>query len=86
VKSAPGAGSTFTLQVPLGVATGDTAQGVPPPPARRLRVLLVDDDPVNCEVGEAILNRLGHLPTIARDGASAVARARDQAFDIILMD
>ncbi len=86
VKSAPGAGSTFALQVPLGVATGDTAQGVPPPPARRLRVLLVDDDPVNCEVGEAILNRLGHLPTIARDGASAVARARDQAFDIILMD
>jgi CheY-like chemotaxis protein len=49
-------------------------------------VLLVDDDPVNREVGEAILNRLGHRPTIARNGASAVALARDQAFDIILMD
>jgi len=49
-------------------------------------VLLVDDDPVNCEVGEAILNRLGHRATIARDGASAIALARDQAFDIILMD
>jgi CheY-like chemotaxis protein len=49
-------------------------------------VLLVDDDPVNCEVGEAILNRLGHHSAIARNGAEAVALAGNQAFDIILMD
>ncbi|MEY9415526.1 CheY-like chemotaxis protein/anti-sigma regulatory factor (Ser/Thr protein kinase) [Bradyrhizobium japonicum] len=86
VESTPGAGSTFTLQVPLGLAASGVAQGAVPPPSRQLRVLLVDDDPVNCEVGEAILNRLGHRATIARDGASAIALARDQAFDIILMD
>ncbi|MCJ9734953.1 response regulator, partial [Bradyrhizobium sp. PRIMUS42] len=82
----PGAGSTFTLQVPLGLAASGIAQGALQPPSRQLRVLLVDDDPVNCDVGEAILKRLGHLPTIARNGASAVALARDQAFDVILMD
>ncbi|AND88681.1 MULTISPECIES: hybrid sensor histidine kinase/response regulator [Bradyrhizobium] len=86
VESTPGAGSTFALEVPLGLAASGIAQGALPPPSRRLRVLLVDDDPVNCQVGEAILNRLGHHPTIARNGASAVALARDQAFDIILMD
>jgi signal transduction histidine kinase/CheY-like chemotaxis protein/HPt (histidine-containing phosphotransfer) domain-containing protein len=86
VESTPGAGSTFTLQVSLGRAASGIAQGALPPPSRQLRVLLVDDDPVNREVGEAILNRLGHRPTIARNGASAVALARDQAFDIILMD
>ncbi|WP_314945016.1 hybrid sensor histidine kinase/response regulator [Bradyrhizobium cosmicum] len=86
VASTPGAGSTFTLQVPLGCAASGIAQGAPPPLSRQLRVLLVDDDPVNCEVGEAILNRLGHRATIARNGASAVTLARDQAFDIILMD
>jgi signal transduction histidine kinase/CheY-like chemotaxis protein/HPt (histidine-containing phosphotransfer) domain-containing protein len=86
VESTPGAGSIFTLQVPLGRAASRLAQGAIPPPSRQLRVLLVDDDPVNCEVGEAILNRLGHHPTIARNGASAVALARDQTFDIILMD
>lgn len=86
VQSMPDAGSTFTLEVPLGLATNGIAQGRIPPPSRQLRVLLVDDDPVNCEVGEAILNRLGHRPTIARNGASAIELARDQAFDIILMD
>lgn len=86
VQSAPGAGSTFTLDVPLGRAAHGIAQSAIPPPSRQLRVLLVDDDPVNCEVGEAILNRLGHRPTIAANGASAIELARDQAFDVILMD
>ena len=49
-------------------------------------MVLVDDDPVNREVGEAILNRLGHHAAIATDGTSAVALARDQSFDVILMD
>lgn len=86
VQSTPGAGSAFALEVPLGPAASGTARAALAPPSRRLRVLLVDDDPVNCEVGEAILNRLGHHPTIARNGASAIELARNQAFDIILMD
>ena len=86
VESAPGAGSTFTLEVPLGPAASGVAQGALPAPSRRLRVLLVDDDPVNCEVGEAILNRLGHHATIARNGTSAIELVRDQTFDVVLMD
>lgn len=86
VASTPGKGSSFMLEVPLGLATTDIAQGAVQPPSRQLRVLLVDDDPVNCEVGEAMLKRLGHHATIATNGASAIAHARDQAFDIILMD
>jgi signal transduction histidine kinase/DNA-binding NarL/FixJ family response regulator len=86
VTSTPGEGSTFTLEVPLGRAANGVAQGALPPPSRRLSVLLVDDDPVNREVGEAILNRLGHRPALAGNGASAIALARDHAFDVILMD
>lgn len=86
VESTPGAGSSFVLEVPLGLVASGIAQGAVQPPSRRLRVLLVDDDAVNCEVGEAMLKRLGHHATIATSGASAVALARDQAFEIILMD
>lgn len=86
VESTPGAGSLFMLTVPLGHAASGVAQGAVQPPSRQLRVLLVDDDPINCEVGEAILKRLGHRPTIARNGTSAVELARDQSFDVILMD
>jgi len=86
VASTPGVGSTFSFEVPLGLAAGGIAQGALPPPSRPRSVLLVDDDPVNCEVGEAILKRLGHHPTIARNGASAVELAGDHSFDVILMD
>jgi CheY-like chemotaxis protein len=49
-------------------------------------VLLVDDDPVNRDVGAALLQRLGHRPTVAADGTSAIALARGDAFDAVLMD
>jgi len=86
VQSTPGTGSAFHLAVPLDRGGTGIADGAPRMPSRPLDVLLVDDDPVNCEVGEAILTRLGHRPTIARDGASAVALARSRSFDVILMD
>ncbi|MBR0788347.1 response regulator [Bradyrhizobium manausense] len=86
VESTLGKGSVFTLVVPLGQAASGIVQGALPPPSRQRRVLLVDDDPVNCEVGEAILVRLGHRAAIARDGAAAVALAARQPFDVVLMD
>ncbi|MDA9411167.1 hybrid sensor histidine kinase/response regulator [Bradyrhizobium sp. CCBAU 45384] len=86
VESTPGNGSVFTLVVPLGKAAGGIAQGTLPPQSRPLRVLLVDDDPINCEVGEAILTRLGHRAAIASNGAAAVALAGSQPFDVVLMD
>ncbi|MBR0823912.1 response regulator [Bradyrhizobium manausense] len=86
VESAPGSGSTFHLTVPLAPAEHNDAAHVARDPSHSFRVLLVDDDPVNCEVGEAMLQRLGHRPTVARNGSSAVALAASEPFDIILMD
>jgi signal transduction histidine kinase/DNA-binding response OmpR family regulator len=88
VKSIPGSGSAFHLEMPLKPAEGRSSapgiadDSVSPP----LRVLLVDDDPVNCEVGQAMLRRLGHQAVVARNGTSAIEQAGREAFDVILMD
>jgi signal transduction histidine kinase/CheY-like chemotaxis protein len=51
-----------------------------------LRVLLVEDDPVNEELATAILGRAGVQVEVARDGEEALQRARQQQFDCVLMD
>jgi signal transduction histidine kinase/CheY-like chemotaxis protein len=86
VTSTSGEGATFHLNVPLANATEIAAPIVPNAPAAPLAVLLVDDDPVNRDVGAALLRRLGHRPTVAADGESAVALARSASFDAVLMD
>lgn len=86
VESTPASGSAFHLTVPLAPAGYGAAAREARDPSRPCRVLLVDDDPVNCEIGEAMLQRLGHRPTTARNGSSAIALAANEPFDIILMD
>jgi len=54
--------------------------------ASRLRVLLVDDCPVQQLLTCALLARWNILPQIACDGLEAVLLAGEQDFDIILMD
>lgn len=86
VHSTMGVGSSFQMIVPVEIA----AQ---PRPATDLvstcpirRILLVDDDEVNREVGAGLLNLLGQQVTVAADGFAALAATMDTAFDIILMD
>lgn len=86
VESALGKGSTFTLCVPLEHATAAAPSRPVAEPGRSLKLLLVDDDPINREVGTAMLRRLGHRPTEAADGPSAVRLAQEQEFDAVLMD
>jgi signal transduction histidine kinase/CheY-like chemotaxis protein len=86
VESAVGAGSTFRLAVPLRRAADVSPAIASHAPSESLAVLLVDDDPVNRDVGAALLQRLGHRPTVAADGTSAIALARGGAFDAVLMD
>jgi len=51
-----------------------------------VRVLVVDDNPVNLEVVAALLEARGIVPALAADGAEAVALAGELPFDLILMD
>ncbi|CAG2144698.1 hybrid sensor histidine kinase/response regulator [Cupriavidus numazuensis] len=53
---------------------------------RGRHVLLVEDNPINQEVGEALLRRVGMHVTLATDGRQALARMHEGTFDVVLMD
>jgi signal transduction histidine kinase/CheY-like chemotaxis protein len=52
----------------------------------RARVLVVDDNEINRLVALELLTELGYSADTASNGAEAVARARDNQYDAILMD
>jgi CheY-like chemotaxis protein len=56
------------------------------PPARRLHVLLAEDNAVNQRLATSLLERRGHRVTIARNGREALAATARQRFDVVLMD
>jgi two-component system sensor histidine kinase/response regulator len=55
-------------------------------PARRLRVLLAEDNTVNQRLAASLLERRGHRVAIANNGREALAAIARQQFDVILMD
>jgi signal transduction histidine kinase len=55
-------------------------------PARKLRVLVVEDTPANQMLVSLVLQRRGHEVRLASNGREAVEAARREAFDVILMD
>lgn len=50
------------------------------------RILLVDDNEINQEIGNEILEQVGCYVTIANDGKEAVEKVAQSEFDCVLMD
>ncbi|WP_404385634.1 PAS domain S-box protein [Caenispirillum salinarum] len=55
-------------------------------PARRLRILVAEDNPVNQQVAQRMLERLGHHVDLAADGLEAVEAVRALPYDLVVMD
>jgi PAS domain S-box-containing protein len=91
-----GQGSTFWLTVRLKVASEVLASG----PAESFsdlaeslrrscsgrRILLVDDEPINQEIGRAMLEDVGLQVDVADDGVAALEWVASKSYDLILMD
>jgi CheY-like chemotaxis protein/HPt (histidine-containing phosphotransfer) domain-containing protein len=96
VDSRPGQGSTFWLTVRLGrgnldnIRASQASIGDAEVTVRRdragARILLVEDDPINQEVALDLLSGAGLVVDLAANGVEAVAKAREGAYDLILMD
>ncbi|MBS0353592.1 MAG: PAS domain S-box protein [Proteobacteria bacterium] len=94
VDSQLGEGSEFWFTVPFEV-DGTAVQELPTKLANRegprlagLRVLVVDDSPVNLDIARRLLELEGANCTVAESGRAAIAKltAAPDAFDLILMD
>ena len=90
-ESREGLGSTFTLEMPLALASTPSAlPGVATQDQAATedggRILLVEDNPVNQSVIEAMLRSLGFEVSLAMDGAQAIELVGQQRFAAVLMD
>ncbi|AYF87263.1 ATP-binding protein [Pseudomonas sp. JS3066] len=89
-ESHEGSGSTFTLEIPLPFrpqgAEALTNQTQEHGEGTGQHVLLVEDNPVNQTVIEAMLRSLGYQVSLVGDGAQAVHQASRHHYSAILMD
>ena len=97
VSSVAGKGSTFwftarlkkSVAVPTKTrrpAQGEDSEAILIRDHRGKRLLLVDDEPLNLEVGKELLSRTGLIIDEAEDGRQAVDMTQQTAYDLILMD
>jgi CheY-like chemotaxis protein len=88
-ESVEGQGSLFTLEIPLAFSQQREKPVVEAPlisNANGHLVLLVEDNPVNQTVIEAMLRSLGYHVCLVADGAQAVHKAAHFEYSAILMD
>ncbi len=82
----PGRGSTFVLELPLKVWRLPVKERAPAPERLSGRVLLAEDNPVNQFYFRKILEKLGLEVTVVGDGYEALKLARQNHFDLLLLD
>jgi signal transduction histidine kinase len=87
VRSAPGAGSAFTLALPLpAAAEPEVAPETPSDGIVGLRVLVADDNRINQLVARTILEAAGAVVEVADNGRHALERLAEAVYDAVLMD
>jgi PAS domain S-box-containing protein len=91
-----GTGTCLTLRIPANFVAAAAAPAPAPAgqtesPARRLRVLVAEDNRTNQIIINGMLQRLGHTTALAETGIAAIAMAEQaqaagEPFDVVLMD
>ena len=89
VRSVPGEGSRFAVELPATLVDRAPAPPALPQtetPASALRILVAEDNAVNQKVVLGFLRRLGYQPKLAIDGREALSAGLESSWDVILMD
>lgn len=92
LESEENRGSCFAFTIPLARASAEaiSAQQVLFSSSKALyqcyQVLIVEDNEINLDVACALVEKLGHKVTTAKDGASALKCMHNNCFDLALLD
>jgi CheY-like chemotaxis protein len=71
-------------KIEISCPSGSSASSAPTSPT--YKILLVDDNIVNCRVGQKLIQKLGHTCDIATSGHKALELFHSQKYDMIFMD
>jgi signal transduction histidine kinase len=92
VESVQGSGSSFTATLPFKISRNNSAVSIPDntikgiwgaPP---LRILFVEDNPINMMFGLSLLEKLGHEVVTKENGRECLSALEVDTFDLVLMD
>lgn len=86
VDTEPGAGTTFTLALPLPAAVSPENGTTAATDAIPLRVLVAEDNAVNRMLLQLALESAGHAVRMVEDGLAVVELATQWHDDVVLMD
>ena len=90
LETAPGAGSTFRIHLPLALSltAEDTGHLRLRAPRGSERVLIAEDEPLLRQITERSLARLGYRVVSARNGEEALREFEEtpDAFDLVVLD
>jgi PAS domain S-box-containing protein len=84
VRSTPGQGTTFTIHVPLALASSVPADERRSEASAALRILVIDDEPATRDVLPQML--AGHIVETAVGGAEGLERFRERPHDLVISD
>ncbi|WP_028315932.1 response regulator [Desulfatibacillum aliphaticivorans] len=90
LNTSPGAGSTFSVYLPLIKEAAAVEQVKPTPEIIRgnERILLVDDEPAIARIGQVMLERLGYKVTVLLSGQDALEKFKTESdsYDMVISD
>lgn len=92
LESQPGKGSCFTIILPLKPT--DNVESVSPAPSlpalvpssSALKILLIDDDPLQLEMTAGLLKKSGHQTETTTQPAEAIKKIKSHKYDIVFTD
>jgi CheY-like chemotaxis protein len=85
----PGRGSTFTVTIPVATGARDAAKSrdeEDPGAARRLKILVADDNHDAAATLSMLLELMGHQCTAVHDGPTAIEEFAKSRPDVVLLD